>query len=107
MIEVVNLSAFAVTISDVGFGRVDAPHAAVVIPEMADGKIWPVRLESRRAVTTFCELPKTSAEASSFTGPAHRVAYAQTDCGAVRYGTSEIFDRFIEARSKHGPDSAP
>ena len=53
-IEVVNLSAFAVTISQVGLGRVDAAKRGVfVVPELSLGKTWPVRLESREAVTAF------------------------------------------------------
>jgi hypothetical protein len=105
-IEVVNLSAFAVTISDVGFGRVDGPmRVSVPIPQLADGKTWPVRLESREAVTAFCNLPMTSAQASSLAGLAQRVAYAQTDCGAVRYGSSQVFSRFIEQLSRLEADS--
>ncbi|MGE5609999.1 MAG: hypothetical protein ACM359_12150 [Bacillota bacterium] len=90
-IEIVNLSAFAVTVSDAGFGRVDRRRQALIDPETTNGKPWPARLEPREAVTVLApvgELPKSEV---IFDG----VAYARTDCGEVRYGTSPIFKALV------------
>ncbi len=62
-IEVVNLSNFALTISEAGFtidnrmaqkGR----RAAVVQPIVIDGKAWPRRLEAREAVSVYFHRPE-------------------------------------------------
>ncbi len=91
-IEVVNLSAFAVTISDAGFGRHDATRYVLAAPETSVGKSWPTRLEPREQVTLYARVgerlnPAIVREA---------VAYAETDCGKVCYGTSPIFKDYID-----------
>ena len=92
-IEIVNLSAFPVTVSDVGFGRVKEPRGILVRPELSPGKTWPVRLESRDSFTAY--------GASGMSPPQYAlkaaVAYAKTDCGTTTYGSSPIFRDFVRS----------
>ncbi|HUU86110.1 MAG TPA: hypothetical protein VM243_21645 [Phycisphaerae bacterium] len=101
-IHVVNLSSFAVTISEVGLGRRDGGLRTVfAFPELSDGRSWPVRLESREAVTAFCDPPPTPLPSPL----RDRVAYAATDCGVVKYGTSPGFDRFVDDLVRKGSEA--
>ncbi len=54
-IEVVNLSAFPVTISEVGFGHYHAKKTRQYLfaPRLTDGGALPKRLESREAFTAY------------------------------------------------------
>lgn len=89
-IEVMNLSAFPVTIAEVGFlygrPRSTTPKRAMVMtPTLVDGRPWPRRLESRDAVSVYFasrELPGGS--------PFWR-AYARTTCGVIATGSSPAF----------------
>ena len=57
-IEVINLSAFAVTVTEVGFLlNGTTSRAAATPPQIIDGKPWPRRLEAREAVSTFLNRP--------------------------------------------------
>lgn len=57
-IEVINLSTFAVTVTEVGFTLAGTTARAVAArPVIIDGKPWPRRLESREAVTAYMEQP--------------------------------------------------
>jgi hypothetical protein len=85
-IEVVNLSSFPVTISDVGllYGRAwSALPARMVIadPILFDGGGWPRRLEPRSEVSVYFD-PRSI--------PARRFgkAYAKTSCGEIATGDS-------------------
>ena len=99
-IEVVNLSSFAVTISDVGFGRVNAPRRCCLArPELADGRTWPARLESREALTAYCQVPSTKRDRDDFISLSDGVAYAQTQCDTVKYGSSAAFAKFVANRN--------
>jgi len=100
-VEVVNLSAFAVTISEVGVGRVVGRRRVFVVPDLSDGKSWPVRLESREAVTAFLHL---EAARDVISTSADRIAYSQTDCGVVKYGTSPMFDKFVDDLVRKGSE---
>jgi hypothetical protein len=87
-IEVINLSAFAVTINDVGFihgaSRSKIPaRSAVLHPTLIDGGPWPRRLESREAVSVFFD-PVDLARPSDGFGK----AYARTSCGEIARGDS-------------------
>jgi hypothetical protein len=89
-IEVANLSAFAVTIDEIGFSdNTDDGQIAMVDPEISRGKRWPVRLKPREKVmyysTDGTDLPKT------VLGSAR--AYAKTDCGHCVYGTSPVLTK--------------
>lgn len=91
-IEVTNLSAFAVTIEEVGFALhwrgVKSPRAVVAYPELFDGKPWPRRLESREAVTVRFPLRDMEEHRGRKLGK----AYASTACGISRYGDSPALD---------------
>lgn len=92
-IEIINLSAFPVTVSDVGFGRVNEPRGILVRPELSPGKTWPVRLESRDSFTAYGAEGMTPRENALEAA----VAYAQTDCGTTAYGSSPIFTDFCRS----------
>lgn len=85
-IDVVNLSAFPITVSDTGFTLwFSRERLALVRPIIIDGKPWPRRLESREAFTvyfnpTIATDPKLARV---------RRAYAKTDCGHIQYGKSK------------------
>ncbi len=82
-IEVTNLSAFPLTVCDVGvLYRGTADRGAVVTPVLADGGPWPRRLESRASVTVYFQRP------DSYPGRRIKCAYAKTQCGVMKTGTS-------------------
>ena len=92
-IEIINLSAFPVTVSDVGFGRVSEPRGILFRPELSPGKTWPVRLESRECFTAYGAAGMTPHECTL----KDAVAYATTDCGTTTYGSSPIFKDFVRS----------
>lgn len=82
-IEITNLSAFAVTIADVGvFYRDTDARGSVISPIVGDGGPWPRRLEPRSSVSIYSELPASK--------PGHPIksAYARTQCGYTKTGSS-------------------
>jgi hypothetical protein len=84
-IEVINLSTFAVTISDVGLCTrrgIKGPRHAVGLPLIIDGKPWPRRLEPREAVSAYFDHYSISDRQGI------RKAYARTSCEEVAYGSS-------------------
>lgn len=87
-IEVINLSAFPVSVSEVGFtlgdGTARKGHKAqIAMPYTPDGKPFARRLESRESVTGYFDLD----------GLPHDIgkAYVKTDCDEVAYGMSPAF----------------
>lgn len=85
-IEVTNLSSFAVTISQAGvMYHGSERRGGYVQPILIDGKEWPRRLEPRSSVTIY-GMPPTSEGGLSL-----KCAYAETECGVVRTGTSPAF----------------
>ncbi|WP_126173457.1 hypothetical protein [Altericroceibacterium xinjiangense] len=91
-IEVTNLSAFALTISEVGFLHnrpVSSTPARIVVsdPVVTDGKPYPRRLEPREQVTVYFD-PRTIP-------PGKRLwrAYAKTACGELKHGGSPALDQ--------------
>jgi hypothetical protein len=96
-IEVVNLSTFAVTVSEVGFsidgrGINKGRRLAVPRPIIIDGKPWPRRLEARESVSAYFhpgEVIGSGARIGS--------AYASTSCGEVEYGTSPALEQLRTA----------
>ena len=100
-IEVVNLSAFAVTIQDVGFGCVDVERHSLVQPELSRAKSWPVRLESREAITAYATVGVFGLKPEIVK---NAKAYAKTDCGKVWYGSSPIFKAFVAELSMRNQD---
>lgn len=83
-IEVLNLSAFPVTIIEAGlttdsFIARKGKRYPMMNPIVVDNKPWPRRLEPRESVSLYAETPcyKNIGQ-----------AYARTACGEFRYGDS-------------------
>ncbi|MEZ6233027.1 MAG: hypothetical protein R3B68_02450 [Phycisphaerales bacterium] len=101
-IEVVNLSAFAVTIAMVGLRTTRAERNArnivLVSPIIRDGGEWPRRLQPHESVTVYFG-PK-----SPVNSPAEmrtvRFAFAQTSSGVICRGSSPALRRVVQ-RAKH------
>jgi len=95
-IEVINLSDFPVTVSDVGFtsGTVKDARLAVIQPILHDGGSWPRRLDSRESVTVYCS------QDLRYEKGLERVsrAYVQTDCGEVKYGKSPALTQYVSGQ---------
>jgi len=82
-IEVINMSAFAVTVDDVGvFYKGTDRRGSITQPVLLDGGRWPRRLEPRSSVTVYSQSPISSS------GHAIKCAYARTECGNTQEGTS-------------------
>ena len=85
-IHVLNLSAFPITVSDVGLVRrtIRKPRMSLTSPILLDGKEWPRKLEPRESVTAHFGRDLNSAR------DLHLMtrAYATTMCGVTTYGVS-------------------
>lgn len=82
-ITVTNLSAFAVTVCDVGIQfRWSKKRGTFFAPMTADGGKWPRRLEPRSSVTIYAERPDSRSNGRI------RCAYATTECGVKQTGNS-------------------
>lgn len=82
-IEVTNLSAFPVTVRDVGVFYHGTNHrGAYAPPVLIDSGGWPRRLEPRSSVTVYGQKPDGSKEQPI------KCAYAKTECGVTQTGTS-------------------
>lgn len=82
-IEVTNLSTFPVTVSDVGvFYTGTDERGSIIQPVLSDGGTWPRRLEPRSSVTIYSQKPSSKADRKI------SCAYAKTDCGHTKTGTS-------------------
>ena len=98
-IEVVNLSAFAVTISEVGFAKSNGLRHVLVPADVSNGGSFPSRLEPREAVTLYAE-SGVKPDPEVMRRP---YAYAKTDCGVLCSGTSPIYkDYFAAITSRQG-----
>jgi hypothetical protein len=86
-IEVINLSAFPVTIAEAGF-TLTGSKARVVCPPQSviDHKPWPRRLEARESVTVY--FPPYAFPSNLY------LAYAETDCQERRFGNSPALKKF-------------
>lgn len=86
-IEVTNLSAFAVTVTEVGLtgwsGAKGGARSAIVMPIVIDNKPWPRRLEPRSAVSGYFDPRESRPDPKKVAK-----AYAKTECGAYVYGHS-------------------
>lgn len=92
-VEVVNLSRFAVTVNDAGFGRAVDERAPIIPSKIAPENVtWPARLESRQAVTVYAgiriDIPVVQAR--------EKCAYAKTDCDHTSYGKSKMFSHYVD-----------
>lgn len=82
-IEVTNLSAFPVTVCDVGvFYRGTNRRGSFVRPVLIDSGPWPRRLEPRSSVTIYGQRPDSNPEQRI------KTAYAKTECGYTKTGSS-------------------
>lgn len=82
-IEVINLSFFPLTISEVGFLHKGVASRAVVIqPLTLDGSSIPRKLGPREAITFYMDRPRRRV------GHPLRCAYATTSCGHTFKGKS-------------------
>ena len=96
-IEVINLSAFAVTVDEVGLELVTKERLINTPTTTTNHGPLPVRLEPREALTVLCfpEL-KTDPRLGEVC-----VAYARCQCGTVRYGNSPALKQVVrEAEEK-------
>lgn len=101
-INVVNLSAFPVTVSEVGLvGRWANPEkslrAMVPMPKLIDGGSWPRRLESREVVAALVnpsEIPDDLGK-----------VYAKTSCGVFVCGRHRGFSGLVAKIKEHSKNS--
>ena len=92
-IEVTNLSAFAVTVHDVGvFYRGTDQRGSFVQPVLMDGGPWPRRLEPRSSVTVYGQRPE------SFPNQRIKCAYAKTECGVTKTGSSPALKQIANGK---------
>ncbi|HEY4547739.1 MAG TPA: hypothetical protein VIG90_15140 [Pedomonas sp.] len=96
-IEVINLSSFAVTISEVGivYGRARGKRprrAALLNPSLTSGGKLPIRLEPREAFSAHFN-PGDFAGKGAHLG----LAYAATSCGEIAYGDSPALKQLRQA----------
>jgi len=86
-IEVVNLSAFPITVSEIGVFYQGTDNRSVIPnPVTSDNGPFPRRLEPRSSVTLYSARPK-----SAVNGNKMKCAFAKTDCGVVKKGNSPAF----------------
>ena len=90
-IEVINLSTFPVTISEVGvlFHNTDA-RGAVINPIIIDGGKFPRRLEPRSSFTAYLQ-SEVFQNKDDFKV---KCAYASSDCGEMVTGKSPALKQF-------------
>ena len=92
-ITVTNLSAFAVTISEVGIRfRWSNKRATFFSPTTADGGKWPRRLEPRSSVIIYAERPDSRSNGRI------KCAYASTECGVTQNGNSPALRQISRER---------
>lgn len=86
-IDIVNLSAFPVTVSEIGvFYSGTKKRSVIPNPIISDGGAFPRRLEPRSAVTLYSEKPRAVVD-----GHRMKCVFAKTDCGVVQKGDSPAF----------------
>lgn len=92
-IEVLNLSGFPVTVSEVGLrSRWRKRRLILANPILPDGRPWPRKLESRDHVTVSFDLTQLI-DSAHLAAVTH--AYATTTCGATCRGTSGALREFV------------
>jgi hypothetical protein len=96
-IEVVNLSAFALTISEVGFQLRNGHRAVLSKHVLNDQSMLPQRIEPHASVTVFSSHPL--GEVTELLWNAN-MAYATTESGVLQTGTSPFFRSMIRKAKK-------
>lgn len=95
LVEVINLSSFAVTINEIGFSMSDSRKA--ISPEkLTSGEYLPVRLESRASITA--SFPLSALPPSNTLGK----AFAATSCGEIVFGDSPALRQIRDGRAPKG-----
>lgn len=88
-IEVINLSAFPVSVQEVGFtlhrNSRKGDRLTITLPFTNDQQPFARRLESRQSVSAYFDFDARFAKAKS--------AYVRTDCDEMFYGTAPAMDR--------------
>ena len=103
-IEVVNLSAFAVTVDEVGLELVKKEHLINTPTTTTNHGALPVRLEPREALTVLCY---PDLEANPRLAEVH-AAYARCQCGTIRHGNSPALKQLVrEAGEKRQGANLP
>lgn len=89
-VEIVNLSAFPVTVDQIGLGSPDQESGRpVVTSTLPFGDSIPRNLGSRESMTIWTSDCFPADQISTF-----RV-YAETACGVVEYGTNEVLREYV------------
>ena len=93
-VEIINLSKFPVTVDGVGLARRwHRQRMVLAVPILPDRGTWPRKLESRDAVTIhFDAIQLLNVDNIG----AVKTAFATTQCGTTRYGTSGALKEFIK-----------
>ncbi len=98
-VEVTNLSSFAVTIQQVGFGKFKLLKDGIGIQfptVMKKKNCWPLKLESRESDLLML---KTGRDIPIDLLDKH-CAFVATECGHISYGNSGVFDAYVEELKK-------
>ena len=82
-VEVINLSGFPITVSEVGFTLKGAKRMPICRLTFLDGRALPRRLEAREAMTAYFDPTELMALTMSL-----GKAYARTSCGEQVVGSS-------------------
>ena len=83
-IEVINLSEFPVTITEVGYTMPSHKRLSITKPILLDGKGWPRKLEPRDSVSVYADVSEIPAGV--------RKSFARTACGVMRFGSSPALE---------------
>ncbi|GJM27026.1 MAG: hypothetical protein DHS20C16_34410 [Phycisphaerae bacterium] len=96
-VDVINLSAFPVTIEEVGFELETKEHMIQQPMESLNRGLLPIRLDSREALMIL--YPAKFLDDPRFAEV--RTAYARCQCGTTRHGSSKALKQLVEnAREK-------
>jgi hypothetical protein len=97
-IEVVNLSSFAMTVSEVGItvdgNTIRRGRVTVLAPILIDGGKWPRRLESRETVSIYFDHRPMLTYGSRLGR-----AFAKTSCGELSYGSSSALQQIKSVKN--------
>lgn len=91
VVEVVNLSAFPITVSEVGFGRRERKsRVSFVQPDVSPGYEWPAVVEPRRSVTIAQPIDRTSDDPKIM-----YPMFVKTECGATKFAWSNALAWYV------------
>jgi hypothetical protein len=90
-INVINLSAFPVTISEMGF-TLEGGKKTFSTRNLTNGKSLPVRLESREDVTALYYISEIDCTSI-------RMAFSRTSCGEIVFGDSPALNQIRSGKA--------